>query len=479
MTGTSDRRGRDPEQAPLLSQPSSGSDHEQVHTDLHRGLGQRHLAMLGIAGSIGTGLFLGLGAAVLRAGPLGALLGYATIGVLVCAVQLALAEAAALWPLPGGFVAHADLLVDPAWGMALGWNLVYGNVLSIPGEITAMCVLFRFWGWAEDMNPAVFILVFVVVTLAVGMARVSVFGEVEYAFAWLKVALVVCLIVLGLAIDVGFVPGSRALGFRYWREPGPFVEFVGEGSWGHFLGYWSVMTGAVFSFAGTESIAMAAAETKNPQKAIPAACKGVFLRIFIFYMLAVFVVGLLVPSDDTRLTDTPTSTAQSPFVIAASAAGIPLIPSIVNGVVITSAWSASNQSLLAGTRVLYGLAARGHAPKVFLRTTSWGAPWVCVSFFGVFMMLSFMSLSEGALTVFWWLVSLTAAGVLVSWSAILWNHLTLRRALDAQQIPVSRLPWHNKWTGMQPRRSISTYRLTCCSLHVKAWACHVRNDSAH
>lgn len=412
--------------------------------DLHRGLAERHLSMLGIAGAIGTGLFLGLGSAVQSGGPLGALLGYATVGLVVCAVQLALGEVAALLPVTGAFVRHAEFLVDPAWGFAIGWNLVYGNILSIPSEITAICVLFEFW--TDKINPSVFIIVFIILTVAVGMSLVRVFGEVEFFFALLKILLVVFLIILGLVIDLGGVPGTPRIGFKYWKEPGPFVEYIATGNWGKFLGYWSVMTGAVFSFAGVESIAMAAAETRNPQKAIPRACKNVFIRIIIFYMLAILIVGMLVASDDPRLNDESGQAAQSPFVIAASAAGLPAIPSVVNAVVITSAWSASNQSLLAGTRVLYGLALKGQAPKIFLRTTPWGVPYVCVLLFTAFMFLSFMSLSNGAMTVFWWLVDLAAAGVLVSWSAILLNHIRLRLAMKKQNIPISSLPWKNSWT---------------------------------
>ncbi|KAJ4221574.1 hypothetical protein FSOLCH5_008912 [Fusarium solani] len=410
---------------------------------LHRGLAERHLSMLGIAGAIGTGLFLGLGGSVQTGGPLGALLGYATVGLVVCAVQFALGEVAALLPVTGAFVRHAEFLVDPAWGFAIGWNLVYGNVLSVPSEITAICVLFEFW---TDINPSVFIVIFIILTAAVGLAFIRVFGEVEFWFAILKILLVVFLIILGLVINLGGVPGTPRIGFRYWKDPGPFVEHIATGNWGKFLGYWSVMTSAVFSFAGVESIAMAAAETRNPAKAIPKACKNVFIRIIVFYILAILIVGMLVPSNDERLNDSSGQAAQSPFVIAASAAGIPAIPSVVNAVVITSAWSASNQSLLAGTRVLYGLALKRQAPQIFLRTTSWGTPYVCVLFFTAFMFLSFMSLSNGAMTVFWWLVDLTAAGVLVSWSAILLNHIRLRLAMKKQGIPITSLPWHNSWT---------------------------------
>ncbi|KKF92400.1 Dicarboxylic amino acid permease [Ceratocystis platani] len=410
---------------------------------LKRGLDQRHLSMLGIAGAIGTGLFLGLGGAIQTAGPLGSLLGYITVGLVVCAVQFAMGEVTAFLPITGSFVRHAEFLVDPSLGFAVGWILVYGNILSIPSEITAICVLFQFW---TDISPAVFIVVFIVLTVVVGISFIRIFGEIEFGFALLKIVLVIFLIILGLIIDLGGVPGTSRIGFRYWKDPGPFVEYLASGSWGNFLGYWSVMTGAVFSFAGVESLAVAAAETNNPRRAIPRACKNVFIRIVLFYVLAVVVVGMLVASNDGRLNNESGTAAQSPFVIAASAAGLPAIPSIVNAVVITSAFSASNQALLTGTRILFSLALKGQAPKVFLHTNRWGVPWVCVLVYAVFMSLSFMSLSNSAMTVFWWFVNLTAAGVLVSWSTILLNHIRLRQALKVQNISLSRLPWYNSWS---------------------------------
>ncbi|KAG5928183.1 hypothetical protein E4U53_002720, partial [Claviceps sorghi] len=150
--------------------------------------------------------------------------------------------------------------------------------------------------------------------------------------------------------------------------------------------------------------------------------------------------------DDPRLRAAADTAAQSPFVLAASAAGLPAVPSVVNAVVIGSAWSSSNQSLLSGSRVLYALAAKRHAPAVFLRTTPWGVPYVCVAVFVAASLLSFMALSTDALTVFYWLVNLTSAGVLVSWIAILVNHIRLRLAMRKQTIPLSRLPWSNSWT---------------------------------
>lgn len=418
------------------------TSHEQHN--LSRGLKQRHISLIALAGAIGTGLFLGLGGSIQTAGPLGALLGYATVGLIVCCVQFALGEVTALLPVTGSFVRHAEFLVDPAMGFAIGWNLVYGNFLSIPTEISAICVLFQYW---TDINSALWIMIFIALTFVVGMSFIGVYGEIEFWFAVLKIVFIIFLILLGLIIDLGGVPGTERIGFRYWKDPGPLVEYIGSGSWGQFLGYWAVMSNAVFSFAGVESIAMAAAETQNPRISIPKACKRVFARVSVFYILAVLIVGMLVPSDDSRLDDQSGTAAQSPFVIAASAAGLNGVPSLVNAIVITSAWSSQNQALLSGTRVLYGLALKKQAPQIFLRTTAWGVPYMCVIAQTAFMFLAFMSLSDGALTVFWWLVDLTACGVLISWISILINHWRLILAMKKQGIPMSRLPWHNRWTG--------------------------------
>lgn len=417
---------------------------EHERRDLVRGLKQRHVQMIAIAGAIGTGLFLGLGDSIATGGPLGALLGYSFVGAIVCAVQFALGEVTALFPVTGSFVRHSEILVDPALAFAIGWNIVYGNFLSVPSEISAAVVLIQYWN--DSINPAVWVTILIVVSALVAVIFIGVYGEVEFFFAILKILLVLGIVIMGLVIDLGGVPGQQRLGFHYWKTPGPFVEYISEGSWGRFLGFWAVMSNAVYSFAGVESLAMAAAETKNPRHNIPKACKRVFARVTIFYILAILIVGMLVASDDTRLNNYSGTAAQSPFVIAATDAGIKAIPSIVNAVVLTSAWSSSNQAILAGTRTLYGLAVKGHAPKFFLWTTPYGIPYMCVALQLAFSLLAYMCVSNDALTVFFWLVDLTAAGVLVSWITVSFNHIRLIRALKTQGYPLHALPWHNSWT---------------------------------
>ena len=187
--------------------------------------------------------------------------------------------------------------------------------------------------WNDTINPAVWVTIFIVLSFLVAIIFIGVYGEVEFFFAILKILLVIGIVIMGLVIDLGGVPGQPRLGFHYWKTPGPFVEYIAEGSWGRFLGFWAVMS----------------------------------------------IVGMLVSSDDDRLSNYSGTAAQSPFVIAASDAGIKAVPSIVNAVVLTSAWSSSNQAILSGTRTLYGLAVKGHAPKIFLRTTRYGIPYMCVA----------------------------------------------------------------------------------------------------
>ena len=154
----------------------------------------------------------------------------------------------------------------------------------------------------------------IVLTFIIGISIIKFYGEVEFWFAILKIFFIIFLIIFGLVINLGGVPGVPRRGFQYWKNPGAFVEYVGTGHWGQFLGYWAVMSSAVFSFAGVESVAMAAAETKNPRRAIPRACKRVFWRVALFYILSVLVVGMLVASTNPKLNDSSGTAAQSPFV---------------------------------------------------------------------------------------------------------------------------------------------------------------------
>lgn len=114
------------------------------------------------------------------------------------------------------------------------------------------------------------------------------------------------------------------------------------GSWGRFVGFWRVLVSAAYAFSNVENLSVAGAETQNPRYNIPKAAKRVFWRIMILYIITIFCIGLVVRSDDKALTAHSGDAGASPFAIAAINAGIKAVPSIINAVVVTSAWSAGN-----------------------------------------------------------------------------------------------------------------------------------------
>jgi amino acid transporter len=405
-----------------------------------QGLHQRHIQMIALAGTIGTGLFLSSGRAIARSGPLGALLGYAIVGVAGSTVVFAVGEMGALVPLNGGVVRYAMLFFDPALAFANGWNQVYSYLVSIPAELSAAAVIVEFW---VTVNNAIWITVFGALMVATALLFVRVYGELEFGFSMIKIMLVIGINIMALVITCGGGPDGQSIGFRYWRNPGPFVQYLDvPGSWGQFLGFWTTLNNALYAYSGMENITVAAAETRCPRQAIPKAARRIFARVFLFYILSIFMVGLVVPSNDASLLRSTGNASQSPFVIAARRAGIQAVPSIINAAVLTSAWSAGNSNMLGGSRILFGLAMHGHAPKFFTRVNRFGAPYVAVALIGVFMGLGYLTLSDSASTAFTWLQDIVSISTLVNWMCICIIYLRFQYGCRKQGIDRHReLPW--------------------------------------
>ncbi|KAH8701944.1 amino acid permease/ SLC12A domain-containing protein [Talaromyces proteolyticus] len=409
-----------------------------------QGLRERHIQMIALAGTIGTGLFLSSGRAIANSGPLGSFLGYSIVGLSVSSIMFAIGELGALVPLNGGIVRYSEYFFDPALSFANGWNLVYSYLVSIPAEVTAAAVLIEFW---ITINNAVWITIFGVLMTATAVLLVRVYGELEFGFSMLKIMLVIGINIMALVITCGGGPNHESIGFQYWKSPGPFVQYLGiKGSLGRFLGFWTTMNNAVYSYSGIEVITAAAAETRNPRRAIPQAARRIFIRIILFYVITIFMVGLVVPSNDPSLLRSTGTASQSPFVIAATRAGIKVVPSIINAVILTSAWSSGNSNMLSGSRVLYGLAVHGHAPKVFRRINRFGVPYVSVALFSVFICLGYMTISSTASTVFNWLQDLVSVSTIINWLSICVVYLRFYYGCKKQNIDRHRdLPYAAPW----------------------------------
>jgi yeast amino acid transporter len=212
-----------------------------------------------------------------------------------------------------------------------------------------------------------------------------------------------------------------------------------------FIGFWSVLIQAGFSYQGTELVGIAAGETDNPRKTVPAAIRKTFYRILFFFVLTVFFIGILIPYTNKQLLSGDTNASASPMVIAAQLAGVNALPDIINAVLLTVVLSAANSNVYSGSRILVGLAEQKSAPKFFLRTTNYGVPYVAVAFTAAFGLLGFMNESSNGGTVFDWFLNITAVAGFIAWSCINGSHLCFMRALKAQGFNRNDLPYKAFW----------------------------------
>ncbi|OAL28711.1 hypothetical protein AYO22_02576 [Fonsecaea multimorphosa] len=470
---------------------------------LHRQLKPRHMQMIAIGGVIGTGLFLGTGNNLANGGPAGLLIAYCLMASLLFSVMVALGEMVSKFPIPGGQFALASRFVAPELGFAMGWLYwyKYGHSLRtlymtcslftailevvLPAEISAAAVIISYWTPAGQpdstcttgiCNNALWVGLMLIVVWAINFAGTRVFGELEFWFASIKVITILGLIIAGIVITSGGGPNHESIGFRYWHETGGFVQYAGiPGAEGRFLGFFSVLISAAFAFIGTEITAIAAAETANPQRSVPRAIKGVWIRLCLFYIISAFMIGLLVSPTDPSLNLSSTA-AKSPFVIAMKVftlsqrplnaklipvlqnAGISALPSVVNAALLTSAWSAGVADLFVSSRTLYGLYSRGHAFKILGKTRQDGLPWVAVVVGAAFSLLSFMAASKGkAGTAFGYFANMTAICGIISWSGILWTSIRWHKGLKVNGFDRKSLPYR---APLQPY--LSYYGLAVC-----------------
>lgn len=158
-------------------------------------------------------------------------------------------------------------------------------------------------------------------------------------------------------------------------------------------------------------------------------------------VLSIFIIGLIVPSNNKAISTSEGNAASSPYVVAATRVGIKVVPHIINAIVLTSAWSAGNSAMLGGSRILYGLACEGHAPRVFRKINRYGIPWVATAGIGIFMLLGYMTLDSTASTVFGWFQDLVSAASFVHWINIEIVYLRFYYGCKKQGIDRSELPW--------------------------------------
>ncbi len=414
----------------------------QHNTQVKRRLKTRHLSMIAIGGSIGTGLFMASGTAISAAGPGGALMAYAAIGLMVYFLMTSLGEMATYLPTSGSFSTYASRFVDPSLGFALGWNYWFNWVITVAADVVIAAVVITYWEPMRFMAPWAWSLLFFVMIFLLNTLSVRAYGESEYWFALIKVITVIVFLGVGVLTIFGILGGQYVGLSNMTMGDAPFL---GDGIGGQFLTVLGVFLIAGFSFQGTELIGITAGESENPEESIPKAVKQVFWRILIFYILAILVIGLLIPYTSPQLLGADVNEiAKSPFTLVFERAGLAFAAAVMNAVILTSILSAGNSGMYASTRMLYAMGKDGLAYKTFARTNAAGVPVISLLATAAVVLLVF-TLQLVSDKMYQYILAASGLTGFIAWLGIAVSHYRFRRAYIAQGKDLNALVYRAKW----------------------------------
>ncbi|CAH0174339.1 Aromatic amino acid transport protein AroP [Erwinia aphidicola] len=389
---------------------------QQQGETLKRGLKNRHIQLIALGGAVGTGLFLGSASVIQSAGP-GVILGYAIAGFIAFLIMRQLGEMVVEETVAGSFSHFAYKYWGNFAGFASGWNYWVLYVLVAMAELTAVGKYIQFW--YPDIPTWMSAAVFFILINAINLTNVKVFGEMEFWFAIVKVVAVVAMILFGAWLLFSDTAGPQATVRNLWQQGG----FLPHG----FTGLIMMMAIIMFSFGGLELVGITAAEADNPETSIPKATNQVIYRILIFYIGSLAVLLSLLPW--TRVTaDT------SPFVLIFHELGDALVANALNVVILTAALSVYNSCVYCNSRMLFGLAQQGNAPKALLKVDSRGVPVISILFSalatGLCVLLNYLMPGEA----FGLLMALVVSALVINWAMISLAHMKFRRKKDQQGV---------------------------------------------
>jgi len=396
--------------------------------------------MIAIGGCIGTGLFMTSGGAIHDAGALGALLAYAIIGAMVFFLMTSLGEMATYLPVSGSFSTYATRFVDPSLGFALGWNYWFNWVITVAADVTIAAQVIEYWTPLQSLPAWIWSSIFLIIIFGLNALSVRVYGESEYWFALIKVVTVIIFIIIGLLTIVGIM-GGKFVGFEtFTAGQGPIL---GDGLGGSLLTILGVFLVAGFSFQGTELIGITAGESENPERAVPKAIKQVFWRILLFYILAIFVIGMLIPYNSPALMGGDSDVATSPFTLVFKNAGLAFAASFMNAVILTSVLSAGNSGMYASTRMLYSMSKDKLAFPIFSKTNKSGVPYLSLLVTAL-IVIAIFALQHISGDAYEYIVAASGMTGFIAWVGIAISHYRFRKAFDKQHYDKSVLKYKAK-----------------------------------
>ncbi|CUS20991.1 LAQU0S02e03048g1_1 [Lachancea quebecensis] len=403
--------------------PLDGSFHSD---NLKRSLKARHLIMIAIGGSIGTGLFIGSGKALALGGPLALIIGWTVAGTQMVGTIHGLGEITVRFPVVGAFADYGTRFLEPSISFVVVLIYVLQWCFVLPLEIIAAAMTVEYWG--SSVAPVAWVAIFYAFIALINLLGVRGFGEAEFIFSLIKVVTIIGFIILCVVLICGGGPHHEFVGAKYWSDPGPLAN--------GFKGVAAVFVIASYSLGGTEMACLASGET-DP-KELPSAIKQVFWRIVFFFLVSLTLVGFLVPYTNENLMG-GSSVDNSPFVIAIRLHGIKALPSIVNAVILVSLLSVGNSCIFASSRTLCSMAHQGLIPRIFGYIDRAGRPLVGILTNLAFGLLAFLVKSSSSDDVFTWLMAIAGLATCVVWLSINISHIRFRMAMKAQGVSLDEL----------------------------------------
>ena len=396
------------------------------NSTLQRGLNTRHIRFLALGSAIGTGLFYGSATAIKMAGP-SVLLAYIVAGIAIYIVMRALGEMAVQNPVSGSFSHYASQYIGPLAGFTTGWTYVFEMIIVALADVTAFGIYMGFW--YPDVPRWIWILSLIMFLGAINLIHVKVFGELEFWLSIVKVSAIVAMILGGIGLMFyGFhadhssvVPGIQNL----WIYDG----FMPHG----IAGLVACLSVVVFAFGGIEIIGITAGESQDPKTTLPKAINAVPVRILLFYVLTIFVLMSIFPWNQI-------GSQGSPFVQIFENLGIQSAATILNIVVITAAVSAINSDVFGAGRMLYGMANRGQAPRVFQKLSRNSVPWMTVVVMAGVLLIGVVLNYLIPENVFMIIASIATFATVWVWLMILLSQVAMRRKLSTAEIKALDFP---------------------------------------
>ncbi|KNC14358.1 MULTISPECIES: amino acid permease [Pseudomonas] len=388
-------------------------DDQSTPEGLHRGLKNRHIQLIALGGAIGTGLFLGIAQTIGMAGP-SVILGYAIGGLIAFFIMRQLGEMVVEEPVTGTFSHFANRYWSGLAGFMSGWNYWVLYVLVGMAELTAVGIYIKYW-W-PDVPTWASAAVFFVLINAINMFQVKIYGEMEFWFSLIKVAAIVSMIGFGAWMLATGNGGPDASVANLWQYGGFFPNGIG--------GLTLAMAVIMFSFGGLELVGITAAEADDPKRSIPKATNQVIYRILLFYVGALTILLSLYPWQKVV-------EGGSPFVMIFHALDSNVVATVLNVVVLTAALSVYNSCVYCNSRMLFGLAVQGDAPKTLLKVNRRGVPMKALGISalatGLSVLINYLMPGEA----FGLLMALAVSALVINWGIISITHLKFRKAMRA------------------------------------------------